>query len=101
MQKVKRIFISGPVTGIRNYYENFNRAAMALESKFPFAQIVNPAAICGEMPESDWNQYMGITMALLRDCNTIYLLKGWVDSKGARTELRYALLENLEIMLEE
>lgn len=52
MQKVKRIFISGPVTGIRNYYENFNKAAMELESKFPFAQIVNPVAVCGEDVET-------------------------------------------------
>ena len=40
-------------------------------------------------------------LAALRSCETIYLLKGWENSRGTKMELADALRHNLRIWLEE
>jgi len=45
-------------------------------------------------PDMSWEASMEITLALLKDCDMIYMISGWQDSKGARKELETFLSQN-------
>lgn len=98
---MNRIYISGAITGVGSYLENFRNAEVALQDYYKDAQVVNPAKVNHELPESTWEQYMEISMAMLKQCDAIYLLRSWVDSKGAKLELKYAIEHDFEIITEE
>lgn len=46
-----KIYLSGPITGVANYRENFRRAKEAL-TRDGYTQIINPAELCEVLPES-------------------------------------------------
>ena len=85
----KIIYISGPITGIRDYQENFNTAADLLIDKG--YSVVNPARL-NEIIAGTFSreQIMKIDLALLGACDGIFLLPGWEFSKGAKEERRRA-----------
>lgn len=115
---MRRIFISGPMSGIENYnVEEFSKAAKALRKAGYF--VINPAetfkrmdGFLGDRKEIEEHfcefprgrladAVIEIELALLRSCDEIYLLKGWEESRGARRELREALDHGLVIKQEE
>lgn len=76
------IFISGKITGDPNYRCKFFKAEEELREK-GYTKIMNPAML----PEGfEWGDYMDITMAMLKACDTIYFLADWKESQGARIE---------------
>ncbi len=91
---MKKIYIAGPMTG----YENFNResfngaATCCLDND---AVPLNPATLPDGLTQG---QYMDICFAMIRAADTIYLLKGYEESKGAMAELAYAEKLELEIV---
>lgn len=91
-----KIFISGPISKTTDYMERFNEAERTLkDSGF---EVVNPAAVCASLPESTTHdQYMELTMAMLKWCDGIYQLKGWKGSLGARQEYGYAYGRDMDI----
>lgn len=112
-----RIFISGPMSGIKGYnVPEFTKAAKALRDAGYF--VINPAETFKRMDgflgdreeiESHFNEFprgrladavIEIELALLRSCDEIYLLKGWEESSGARRELQEALDHGLVIKQE-
>ncbi len=85
-----RIYISGPITGTKDYMERFEEAEKELTSKGYV--VINPAKVNALLPaDTEWKGYMGTSMAMLKLCDTIYMLKGWHNSTGAKMELKYAL----------
>lgn len=95
----KRIYISGPITGIDNYQEKFKAAEEKLlrEGYEP----VNPASMGKEL--WNWMRYeevMELDLCLLGMCSSVYMLKGWEQSKGANREYGYALAKRMEILFE-
>jgi hypothetical protein len=90
---MKTIYISGPMTG----YENFNREAfMEAEKKLVSEYIViNPAK--NKIEDGEWIDYMRMDIRQLMDADCIYMLKGWVKSKGARLEKHIAVELGLEM----
>lgn len=75
-------YISGPITGVPDYAERFRQAEEYLNSH---GQIThNPAEF--EARDWAWRDYMRRDIGLLMECDTIYMLDGWRDSKGARLE---------------
>ena len=94
-----RVFISGAITGTDDYMERFAAAEEALTAKG--YTVLNPAKVIAQVPfELDWYTCMNITMEMLGECNAIYMLKDWEESKGAREEHFYAEKIELEIMYE-
>ena len=84
----KTIYIAGPMTGLPDFNrENFNWAAMRL--KKDGWDVKNPADL-GDIPGATWGDYMRLGLKSLLTCSTIYMLKGWEGSKGAKIELAVA-----------
>lgn len=90
------IYISGPMRGMDNYYENFLRAERKLTKGGH--RVASPAAI--DFTGIPREQVLGIDLSLLNLCDTIYMLKGWEQSCGANREYGYALAKGLDIMFE-
>lgn len=75
------VYISGKITGNKNYEAEFNEAEIKL-SKMGF-KVFNPASI-----KEDWTyeQYMKCDLKHLLECEWIYFLPNWGTSRGARIE---------------
>lgn len=83
-----RVYISGPMTG----YEDYNRSAfMEAEKDLTDAgyEVFNPGAI---IVDEDFNlkNIAIIDLVSLCECDGIYMLDGWEQSKGARAEYAVA-----------
>lgn len=92
---MKRIYISGPMTGLPDLnFPAFNAAAERLRRQGH--SVVNPAEI-GSEPGRDWVDYMKADIKALCDCDALALLPGWQNSKGAHLELHLAHRLGLEI----
>ena len=90
MSKDLRLYLSGPITGVRNYLDIFNKAAAALASDG--YRVVNPANLCTVLDRTaTWDDYMNIDMELLHMCDVLVQLPGWENSRGANRELGFAL----------
>lgn len=76
-----KIYLSGKITGDRNYRRKFNEAAKKLEN-YGYA-VFNPAI----MPDGfDYEDYMKIDLMALSACEAIFLLDDWKSSPGAVRE---------------
>lgn len=90
-----RVYISGGITNVPDYKEHFAEAEAYLKSQGH--EVINPCMIV--LPEScTWKDYMKIDLKLLLMCDTIYMLRGLKDSKGAFVEHALAEINNLNIM---
>lgn len=104
----KKVYISGPMSGIEGFnFEAFDKAAKFIESRGDFA--VNPAVRGREWVAKHGNrpltkaEYRNMMMDCkydLRQCGSIFLLKGWENSNGAKEELSLAILRDMEVEIE-
>lgn len=90
------IYISGPIEGVDNYREKFERAKRIIEKGVHKA--INPAGL--DLYGLTREQMLNVDLALLDLCDTIYMLKGWESSCGANREYGYALAKGLDVMFE-
>lgn len=89
MREINKIYISGPITGTTDYMERFE----SCEKRFRGMgyEVINPAKVNACMPESTtWKEYMRMSFTMLEQADTIYMMRGWEDSPGARAELAFA-----------
>ncbi|HSW45685.1 MAG TPA: DUF4406 domain-containing protein [Phycisphaerae bacterium] len=92
----KRIYISGPMTGIdRHNFPAFHAAARRMRAVG--WRVVNPAENFGGRTDLPREVYMRVDVALLALCDAIALLPGWQDSRGARAEYLLAREMGLEV----
>lgn len=83
-----RCYVAGPMTGLPLMnFPAFNAAAAALRADG--WTVVNPVEINGD-PEADRVVCLRADIRELLDCDTIALLPGWENSKGARLESHVA-----------
>jgi hypothetical protein len=82
-----KLYLSGPMTGKPDFNRpEFGRWAQKLRAKG--YQVENP----GELPPGlEWEEYMKIAKEALAGCDAVALLPGYLDSKGAQQELRWAI----------
>lgn len=82
------IYISGPMTGIEDLnFPAFHDAAARLRGCS--LNVINPAEINPDATMS-WEDCMRSDIKALCDCDTIVMLPGWENSKGAHLELHIA-----------
>ena len=85
---MNRIYLSGPMTGIKDHnIPAFN--AVAADMRRTGHVVVNPAEIVPETGTT-WEDYMRADLQALLTCDTIALMTGWENSKGAHLELHLA-----------
>lgn len=78
------VYLSGPITGVRNYWQVFERAEANLRGLGYI--VLNPA----RLPQGLTNeQYMQIDMAMINAADAVYFLPGWENSRGAALERAY------------
>ena len=94
-----RVYISGPNTKDKNFYNKFIEAEKQL--KEAGYEVINPARIGVMLPKSfEQKDYMDIDFALMQKCDAIYLLKGWRASIGSVNEVSYAKQRDMKILHE-
>ena len=92
-----RVYISGGITGVPDYKENFYNAEAKLKDLG--YSVINPSNINDMLPDDfTYNEYMKLDYAMLDLCDTIYLIPGWNKSKGSKLELERALSQKMKIM---
>lgn len=97
--KRPKIYISGKITGIENSAEQLFKNAETKLNQLGF-EAINPMALNHDHDKS-WHSYMKEDVKALCECNVIYMLNNWTDSKGAIIEHSIALLLSIEVMYQE
>jgi len=93
----RRIYISGPMTGVPDHnFPAFHAAA----ARFRAAgwEVANPAENFGGRTDLPRESYLRADVLLLSQCAAIALLPGWGDSRGARVEYLLACELGLELL---
>lgn len=84
-----KVYISGPMTGLPEHnFPAFMAAEDALSARG--LEVLNPAQN-GVVEGATWADYMRKDLAMLLQADEVYLLPGWIKSKGARLEAEIAL----------
>lgn len=92
------IYISGPITGVKNAKKNFIEAEKELRKRHgEYVKIINPFKIAGREKCKTWSDFMRLDIAELVKADAIYMLKGADNSKGAMLERDIA--KNLELFI--
>ena len=87
---IKRIYLSGPITGTDDYLERFEAVENRLKEQG--FSVINPARVTAALPpDLDYEEYMELDFRLLDLCNMVYMLNGWEKSCGANREYGYAM----------
>lgn len=99
MDKKERIYISGAIA--HHHLEERRRvfAAAARYLSLKGYEPVNPF-LNGLPQPGDWREHMRRDIALLLDCDSIYMLRGWELSKGAKLELDVASSCGIKVLFE-
>lgn len=85
---MKRIYISGPMTGIPEWnFPAFNAEAARLRALG--YEVVNPVDINPD-PGKAWHDCLREDIVQMLGCDTLALLPGWEMSEGANLELHIA-----------
>ena len=94
----KTIYIAGPMTGLDQFNKPaFDAAANKLAGDYA---VINPATNYGGYQGMSHAQYMRYSIHQLLIVDSIYMLKGWMQSSGARVEYEVALSLGLEVHFE-
>lgn len=95
----KKVYISGKIAhmDLDERREAFNMAAKywSLHGYDVFNPFEN-----GLSQEADWHEHMRIDIHALTECDIIYMLRGWEQSKGAKLELDVASSCGLTVWFE-
>lgn len=95
---MKRIYLSGPMTGRPNLnFPAFHAAAGRLRTLG--YDVVSPAEIA-HGNEATWHAAMRADIKGLLDCDTLALLEGWQTSSGAHLEMHIAHRVGINIVVE-
>ena len=78
-----KLYISGPIKGIEDYRKIFLRVEEHLTDQGH--EVVNPVTIPHNHEET-YEAYMKEDIKALLECDAIFMIWGWKDSKGAQFE---------------
>lgn len=81
------IYIAGPITGVADYKEQFDKVERGLTDIGH--KVLNPAKLPQGM--GDLKKYMQICLPMIDVADAVVMLPGWEKSLGANQEYGYAL----------
>lgn len=95
-----RVYLSGAITGFKReeYLEKFSNMEKQFREKG--WAVINPAAVCDELPEMEHAEYMYIALTLLCTAKRIYVIDGENTSKGVKMEIMYAEARGIKRIME-
>ena len=94
---MKKIYISGKITGDPYYQEIFKSEEDRLDSLG--YEPVNPAAIVAS--NMSWQNAMKIVLRAMLYCDGVSLLPDWRKSKGAKIEVELARKLGMDVRVSE
>lgn len=96
MERKKKIYIAGKITGmIAEARLRFHLAEEILKEKG--YTVVNPINL-PHQHDLEWESFMKECIKALCDCDAIYMLSNWRQSRGAMIEEQLAIELKLEII---
>ena len=95
-----KIYISGAISDIPEAQAeaSFTEAENILVNQGH--TVINPFKHCRTLRKLSWKEYMAICLPLLFKCDAIYMLDGWVKSRGARCEINNAIEAGMDICID-
>lgn len=110
-----KIYISGPITGHSDWRVRFENAEDNVTKAWFFERYVSDDVaerydICGFCPVSalgygredkSWRWNMRKSLWKMLWCSTVYFMKGWSNSRGARVEFLVAEILGKRMIFEE
>ncbi len=94
---MKRLYISGPMTGHPGLNFALFRSEAARLRELGY-EVVNPAELNPD-PGTPWHECMKNDLKALLDCDSIVMLEGWEDSQGAHLELHIAHRVGIKVLI--
>ncbi len=95
-KQTERIYISGPITGTKDYMQRFEKAEKELTEKG--YSVINPAKVNAMLPQdATWEEYIKVSLTLLSICTGVYMMPGWRESRGAVLEFMQARRNGMQI----
>lgn len=93
----KKIYIAGKITGLtpEQFHYKFDQAKHLVEKDNPNAEVIIPTDLCND--DWGWEKCMDICLDTLWECNCIYMMPDWKDSKGSFIERKIAEKLGMEI----
>ena len=92
----QRVYLSGAISSCYDTYEQ-TFASRQLDLERDGYIVINPALLPKGL---DSDRYMPICLAMIDACDTVYMMRGWEDSMGARLEREYALYHGKSVWYE-
>lgn len=92
---IKKVYISGKISGIEETAPALFEASEQYLRNNGY-EPVNPLTITHAHDKS-WHSYMREDIRALCECDAIYLLANWHDSRGAMVE--YMIAQHLELTI--
>ena len=103
MKSKYKVYISGPITNNSNYIEDFKKAELDVANYFSHSKknqlkIINPTNLYHHVEYDvdytyknlEHKDYMRTDIRELLNCNAIWLIGDWYNSKGCLTEVHVA-----------
>lgn len=108
---MKLVYVAGRITAPTRWkeYQNVRHAETVMIRLMrkgysvicPHKNTENLAGSLRRDREEDFEQWIEADLEMLKRCDTIYMLKGWKQSRGAKIEHKFAKDNNIEIWYEE
>lgn len=101
MNNLGKVYIAGKISGLSEseFKLKFNRGEEKVkELGVKKMNIVNPARYT--IDSGSWSEYMRLCLSRLLECDTIFMLDNYKDSRGARFELLTAETLGMNIIKE-
>lgn len=91
-----KIYIAGPITGVQNYKQVFEKAQIVLEEQGLI--VINPSFLPEGLGGNE--TYMHICYSMIDTVEGLFILDGWKESTGTKCELEYAIKHNKKIVFQ-
>ena len=90
-----KVYIAGKITGCDDFVEKFTAAESKLRGEG--YKVENPI----KNKANSYKKYIDLGLKQLSDCDYIYLLSNYKESRGAKLELQYAETVGIRVLKEE